>query len=87
MPIEGRWPIDDAWVKLQQVAQTSGRDPSTLRLGVFGPKPDAAHIAQLRDIGASFGALILPPLDRDAALAKMDSYAPLVEEFNSHATI
>jgi probable F420-dependent oxidoreductase len=87
MPIEGRWPIDDAWIKLQQIAVESGRDPSTLRLGVFGAKPDAAHIARLREIGASFGALILPPLDRDAALATMDSYAPLVEEFNSSATV
>jgi probable F420-dependent oxidoreductase len=87
MPIEGRWPIDEAWIKLQQVAVGSGRDPSTLRLGVFGAKPDAAHIARLREIGASFGALILPPLDRDAALATMDSYAPLVEEFNSSATV
>ena len=26
--------------------------------------------------------LMLPPLDRDAALAAMDSFAPLVEEFN-----
>ena len=85
MPIEGRWPIDEAWIKLQQVAQASGRDPSSLRLGVFGAKPDVAHLARLRDIGASFVALILPPLDRDAALAKMDSYAPLVAEFN-HAS-
>ena len=85
MPIEGRWPIDEAWIKLQQVAQTSDRDPSSLRLGVFGAKPDAAHLARLRDIGASFVALILPPLDRDAALAKMDAYAPLVAEFN-HAS-
>jgi hypothetical protein len=82
MPIEGRWPIDEAWIKLQQTATDAGRDPSSLRLGVFGAKPDAAHLARLRDIGASFVALILPPLDRDAALAKMDSYAPLVAEFN-----
>jgi probable F420-dependent oxidoreductase len=86
MPIEGRWPIDEAWVKLQQVAEAAGRDPSTLQLGIYAAKPDAAHLAHLGDIGASFAALILPPLDRDAALAKMDSYAPLVEEFNSHAT-
>jgi probable F420-dependent oxidoreductase len=86
MPIEGRWPIDEAWAKLQQFAESAGRDPSTLDLGVYGPKPDAAHIAHLRDVGASFGALLLPPLDRDAALAMMDSYAPLVDEFNTRAT-
>ena len=86
MPIEGRWPINDGWVKLQQVAESAGRDPATLSLGVFGAKPDAAHIAELTEIGATDCALILPPLDRDKALAKMDSYAPLVEEFNAAAT-
>ena len=86
MPIEGRWPIDDAWVKLQQVAESAGRDPATLSLGVAGARPDAAHIAGLREIGATDCSLLLPPLDRDKALAKMDSYAPLVEEFNAAAT-
>ena len=86
MPIEGRWPIEEAWVKLQQLAESAGRDPATLSLGVFGAKPDAAHLAELREIGATDCALILPPLDRDKALATMDSYAPLVEEFNVAAT-
>jgi hypothetical protein len=39
----------------------------------------------MRDIGATMAAMILPPLDRDAALATMDSYAPLVEEFHAAA--
>jgi probable F420-dependent oxidoreductase len=86
MPIEGRWPIEEAWVKLQQVAESAGRDPATLSLGVFGAKPDPAHLAELREIGATDCALFLPPLDRDKALATMDSYAPLVEEFNGAAT-
>lgn len=82
MPIEGRYPIDDAWADLQRVASAAGRDPSTLQLGVFAPKPDEAHLARLRDVGASFVALGLPPLDRDAALAAMDRYAPLVAAFH-----
>jgi probable F420-dependent oxidoreductase len=82
MPIEGRWATEDAWVRLQQAAQDAGRDPSTLRLGVYGAKPDAAHLARLRELGASFVALLLPPLDRDAALATMEAYAPLVKEFH-----
>jgi probable F420-dependent oxidoreductase len=86
MPIEGRWPIDESWLKLQQLAESAGRDPATLSLGIFGAKPDAAHIAGLRDIGATDCALLLPPLDRDKALKKMDSYAPLVEEFNGATT-
>ena len=83
MPIEGRFEIDDAWQQLRKDADAAGRDPDTLRLGVFAAKPDAAHLAHLRDVGASFVALGLPALDRDAALAKMAQYAPLVAEFNS----
>jgi len=82
MPIEGRFPVDDKWVELQQAAANAGRDPATLQLGVFGAKPDSAHLAHLRDLGTEFVALGLPALDRDAALATMDRYAPLVAEFN-----
>ena len=82
MPIEGRFPVDDKWVELQQAAADAGRDPATLQLGVFGAKPDSAHLAHLRDLGTEFVALGLPALDRDAALATMDRYAPLVAEFN-----
>jgi len=81
MPIDGRYPIEDGWHRLQQVAAEAGRDPATLRLGVFGPRPKPERLSALRDLGASFCALGLPPLDRDAALAALDSYAPLVEEF------
>ena len=82
MPIEGRFPVEDGWANLQQAATDAGRDPSTLQLGVFGPKPEAAHLAHLRDVGTSFVALSLPALDRDAALATLERYAPLVAEFN-----
>jgi probable F420-dependent oxidoreductase len=85
MPIEGRWPIDEAWQKLQNTAEEAGRDPASLSLGIYAAKPDAANLARLRDVGATEAALILPPLNRDEALAKMDSYAPLVEEFNEPA--
>ncbi len=82
MPIQGRWPIDEAWVELRRACEAAGRDPSSLSLGIYAAKPTADNLAKLRDLGASMATLILPPLDRDAALATMDSYAPLVEEFN-----
>jgi len=82
MPIEGRFPIDDKWTELQQAAADAGRDPATLQLGVFAPKPEAEHLDHLAEIGTSFVALGLPALDRDAALAAMDRYAPLVDRFH-----
>ncbi len=82
MPIEGRFPIDDKWAELQQAATDAGRDPSTIQLGVFAPKPEADHLDHLQSIGTSFVALGLPALDRDAALATLDRYAPLVDRFH-----
>jgi probable F420-dependent oxidoreductase len=82
MPIEGRWPIVDQWRKLQAMAEDADRDPATITLGTYATPPDIAHIAGLADIGASMVALVVPPLDRDAALAALDSYAPIVAEFN-----
>jgi probable F420-dependent oxidoreductase len=87
MPIEGRWPIETKWAELQQTAEAAGRDPASLSLGIYAAKPDAAHLGRLRDVGAVLAALVLPPLDRDAALAAMDSFAPLIEQFNTPSTI
>ena len=87
MPIEGRWPIDEQWTKLQNMAADAGRDPGSLSLGIFGAKPDAAHLSRLRDLGASVVSLVVPPLNRDDALAKMDSYAPLLAEFNESSSV
>lgn len=81
MPIDGRFEIDGKWAELQRAAAAAGRDPATLRLGVFGAKPDAQHLAHLRELGASFAALAVPS-DRDGALAAMEQIAPLIAEFN-----
>jgi probable F420-dependent oxidoreductase len=78
MPIEGRFEIEESWQRLLAMAADAGRDPATLRLGVFGGKPDPAHLEHLAEIGASWVALGLPAMDRDAALATMDRYAPLL---------
>jgi len=82
MPIEGRFEIEHAWVDLQRTAADSGRDPATIQLGVFNPKTTMERLHQLRSLGASYVGLGLPPLDRDAALATLDAYAPFVDEFN-----
>jgi probable F420-dependent oxidoreductase len=83
MPIEGRWAIDEQWHALQRSAEEAGRDPSTIQLGVFAAKPDPAHLAHLRELGASFVALVLDPMNRDTAIEQLDRYAPLIAEFNA----
>src|SRR5215210_4610599 len=83
MPIEGRFAVEEGWTELRKLAAERGRDPGTLRLGVFGAKASSEHLAELRDLGASFVALGLPALDRDKALSVMDRYVPLVQEFNA----
>ena len=83
MPIEGRWPIADRWQELLGMAADAGRDPATLSLGVFGAKATEENLDTYRDLGASFVALGLPALDRDAALAQMDHYGPLVARYNA----
>jgi probable F420-dependent oxidoreductase len=83
MPIEGRYPITGKWAEVKQKVDDLGRDSATIQLGVFGAKPDAAHLATLKETGATFVALGLPPLDRDAALATLDKYQPLIDEFNA----
>jgi len=83
MPIQGRFPIAEGWAGLQQAATDAGRDPGTIGLGVFNAKTDPANLATLQALGTEFVALGLPPMDRDAALAAMDAYAPLVAEFNT----
>jgi probable F420-dependent oxidoreductase len=83
MPIEGRFPIEEGWTALRRYAEANGRDPDSLQLGVFGAKPKIQHLAALDALGATFVALWLPPLDRDAAMAALDEFAPLAAEFNA----
>jgi probable F420-dependent oxidoreductase len=83
MPIEGRWPIAEVWPTVQQKLADLGRDPATVNLGVFAPKADVAHLQHLREIGTKFVALGLPPLDRDAALRRLDQLQPLLSELQA----
>jgi probable F420-dependent oxidoreductase len=78
MPIDGRYPVEDGWRRLRERAEAAGRDPDTLRLGVFGPKPTVERLDELRAMGTSFVALGVPALDRDAALTTLDRYESLL---------
>jgi probable F420-dependent oxidoreductase len=82
MPNEGRYPVEEKWPELQRLAADSGRDPATLSLGIFGIKPDPAHIEQMAALGATYGALALPSEPADRVLAVLDRYMELVSRFH-----
>lgn len=82
MPNEGRYEIAEKWPELQRLAEDSGRDPATLSLGIFGIKPDAAHIENMATIGATYAALALPSEGPDVVLPLLDRYAELVARFH-----
>jgi probable F420-dependent oxidoreductase len=82
MPIQGRFDIAEGWAAVQRAASDAGRDPASLRLGVFAARPERENLDALRGLGTAWAALVVPPLDRDAALATLDSYAPLVEAYH-----
>ncbi|MEZ5409485.1 MAG: LLM class F420-dependent oxidoreductase [Acidimicrobiales bacterium] len=82
LPNEGRYPIEEKWPELQHLAEDSGRDPSTLSLGIFGIKPEADHIENMAALGASYGAIGLPSAGADEILPLLDSYAELVARFH-----
>ncbi|MDH4147148.1 MAG: LLM class F420-dependent oxidoreductase [Acidimicrobiia bacterium] len=82
MPIVGRYSIVEQWAELQQMAEAAGRDPQTLTLGIFAVPPKPEAIEEYREAGAVWGALGLPSDTRDHALATLDRYADLVDQFN-----
>jgi probable F420-dependent oxidoreductase len=82
MPNEGRYEIAEKWPELQRLAADSGRDPSTLSLGIFGIKPEVAHIENMMALGATFGVIGLPSDGPDEILPLLDRYAELVARFH-----
>ena len=82
MPIGGRYPILEHLDQLRRVAEEVGRDPGTIRLGMFGAKPDPEHLDELVDAGFEWGALGLPPAEPATVLGLLDRYAPLAERYN-----
>jgi alkanesulfonate monooxygenase SsuD/methylene tetrahydromethanopterin reductase-like flavin-dependent oxidoreductase (luciferase family) len=82
LPNEGRYEIAEEWPRLQQLAEEAGRDPATLSLGIFGIKPDAAHIESMAGLGATYGAIGLPSEGPDEVLPLLDRYAELVARFH-----
>ncbi len=79
MPIGGRHQIVEGIESVRRACDEIGRDFSTVELGVFGAKPDAAALEQLAELGVTRAVLGLGQGPRDEILADLDRLAPLVE--------
>ncbi len=63
--------------RLDRMAQSRGRDPSTLSIHIFGARPDAATLENYARFGFQRTLLGVPNESRDEILRTLDKWAPL----------
>jgi alkanesulfonate monooxygenase SsuD/methylene tetrahydromethanopterin reductase-like flavin-dependent oxidoreductase (luciferase family) len=83
MPIAGRHEFVASVEALREAARAAGRDPSDLSLGVFGAPPDLDALHRLADAGVGRAVLAVPSKSPEEVLARLDRYAPLVDELRN----
>ncbi|HTN79487.1 MAG TPA: LLM class F420-dependent oxidoreductase [Acidimicrobiales bacterium] len=81
MPISGRADVARRSAELREEAAAAGRDPASLRLHVFGGRPDAEVLDHYQEAGADGVILWLPPASEDKVLAMLDRYDALVARY------
>ena len=60
--------------RLNELAQEAGRDPESISINVFAPRPDAELIDRFKSMGVARIVLWLPPEDRNAVSRRLDDY-------------
>ena len=60
--------------RLNELAEEAGRDPESISVNVFAPRPDAELIDRFKGMGVARIILWLPPEDRDAVSTRLDGY-------------
>ena len=60
--------------RLNELADEAGRDPESISVNVFAPRPDAELIDRFKGMGVARIVLWLPPEDRDAVSTRLDGY-------------
>ena len=60
--------------RLNELAEEAGRDPESISVNVFAPRPDAELIDRFKGLGVARIVLWLPPEDRDAVSTRLDGY-------------
>ena len=60
--------------RLNELAEEAGRDPESISVNVFAPRPDAELIDRFKGKDVARIVLWLPPEDRDAVSRRLDGY-------------
>ena len=60
--------------RLNELAEEAGRDPESISVNVFAPRPDAELIDRFKSMGVARIVLWLPPEDSDAVSKRLDGY-------------
>ena len=74
----GRWTVDGA-VELARMAETAGRDPAEIEIGVFSAPRDDAKLAELARAGVSRAIFTLPSVEKAVVIEKLDQYAEFLD--------
>lgn len=72
--------------ELRRRCEEAGRDPDSISLGVYAPKPDAAHLHELEEMGYDWAALQLRPYPARDERETLDRYQALLDEFGPMAS-
>ena len=79
MPIYGRHPITEKLAELERAAETAGRDPAGIEIGVFSAPRDEAKLAELAQAGVNRAIFTLPPVEESIVIEKLDRYAEFLD--------
>ena len=60
--------------RLNELAEEADRDPKSISVNVFAPRPDAELIDRFKSMGVARIVLWLPPEDSDAVSKRLDGY-------------
>jgi probable F420-dependent oxidoreductase len=65
---------------LRRLARERGRDPDSIEVSFFWPRPEAESLRRLRDLGLARAVLAVPAInDMDKLNARLDRYAELAK--------
>ena len=77
MPIGGTG-LSRTWPELRQVAEQRGRDPASIKINVFGARPDPRNLEHYRKIGVLRTCLALPAAPAEVVLPLLDEWVKLL---------